>query len=108
MLLLLLLFIKLNLMNFVYLTVMCMVLTVFKTVFLSCLEYIFRKYLEIAILSRLPSPVLRSAYVCVFSLTVFIFITYTPKRLCFHFVCLFICLLAGLRKKYSTGFHKIR
>ena len=30
------------------------------------------------------------------------------RRLYFHFVYLFVCLLAGLSKNYSTDFHKIR
>ena len=31
-----------------------------------------------------------------------------PRRLCFHVVRLFVCLLEGLRKNYSSDFHKIR
>ena len=31
-----------------------------------------------------------------------------PRRLCFRSVCLFVCLLAGLRKNYWTNFYQIQ
>ena len=37
--------------------------------------------------------------------TVFLFTDTQVRRLCFHFVCLFVCLLAELCKGYSADFH---